>query len=386
VFLVYDVEDVQPGLAEDTSERGAAGLDRLRGGGQDGVARGGDAVLHGPRVATPRAAALGLNCTAPQEMAPERRPDRRPIGRYPASEAGSGRWARLGSNQRPLACEASALPLSYAPEGRSSLAPASPDSGDTAPIAARRYAYGSRRDQFGELTPPEGSGSWPVVVLIHGGFWRARYGLRLEDLLVTDLAGRGWAVWNLEYRRLGLRSRGGWPATFEDVAAGIDLLGKLEEPLDLARVFGIGHSAGGQLALWAAARRGLPAGAPGADPSVRLAGAVAQAGVVDLREAARLGLSRRAAEKLLAGPPTRWPARYDLASPLERLPLGLPQLLVHGDADDVVPIGIARGYADRAAYAGDPCELLELAGCGHDDHLDPGSRAWAAVVRWLEER
>jgi acetyl esterase/lipase len=264
--------------------------------------------------------------------------------------------------------------------------PASPDSGDTAPIAARRYAYGSHRDQFGELTPPEGSGSWPVIVLIHGGFWRARYGLRLEDLLVADLTGRGWAVWNLEYRRLGLRSRGGWPATFEDVAVGIDHLGKLDEPLDLARVFGIGHSAGGQLALWAAARRGLPARAPGADPSVRLAGAVAQAGVVDLREAARLRLSRGAAEKLLAGPPTKWPGRYDLASPLERLPLGLPQLLVHGDADDVVPIGIARGYADRAAYAGDPCELVELAGCGHDEHLDPGSWAWAAVVRWLEER
>jgi pimeloyl-ACP methyl ester carboxylesterase len=119
---------------------------------------------------------------------------------------------------------------------------------------------------------------------------------------------------------------------------------------------------------------------------VRLAGAVAQAGVVDLREAARLRLSRRAAEKLLAGSPTKWPGRYDLASPLERLPLGLPQLLVHGDADDVVPIGIARGYADRAAYAGDPCELVELAGCGHDEHLDPGGRAWAAVVRWLEER
>jgi acetyl esterase/lipase len=225
-----------------------------------------------------------------------------------------------------------------------------------------------------------------VAVLIHGGFWRARYGLRLEDLLVSDLAARGWAVWNLEYRRLGLRSRGGWPATFEDVAAGIDHLGKLDEPLDLAHVVGIGHSAGGQLALWAAARRDLPEGAPGADPSVRLAGAVAQGGVVDLREAARLGLSRRAAEKLLGGSPIRQPARYDLASPLERLPLGVPQLLVHGDADDVVPIALARGYADRARYGGDPCELVELAGCGHDEHLDPGSRAWATVVGWLEER
>jgi acetyl esterase/lipase len=108
---------------------------------------------------------------------------------------------------------------------------------------------------------------WPVAVLIHGGFWRARYSLRLEDRLAADLAGRGWGVWNLEYRRLGRLSCGGWPATFEDIAAGIDHLGKLEEPLDPARVVAIGHSAGGQLALWAAARPGLPAGAPGADPS-----------------------------------------------------------------------------------------------------------------------
>ncbi|HEY6776682.1 MAG TPA: alpha/beta hydrolase [Thermoleophilaceae bacterium] len=260
------------------------------------------------------------------------------------------------------------------------------DNGDTARIAARTYSYGPRRDQFGELTPPASSSSWPVAVLIHGGFWRARYRLRLEDLLVSDLADRGWAVWNLEYRRLGIRSRGGWPATFEDVAAGIDQLGTLDEPLDLARVVGIGHSAGGQLALWAAARGGLPPEAPGADPAVRLAGAVAQGGVVDLREAARLRLSRRAAEKLLGGSPVRWPGRYDLASPFERLPLGLPQLLVHGDSDEVVPIALARSYAERAAYAGDPCDLVELAGCGHEEHLDPGSRAWAAVVGWLEKR
>jgi acetyl esterase/lipase len=203
---------------------------------------------------------------------------------------------------------------------------------------------------------------------------------------VADLAGRGWAAWNLEYRRLGWRSRGGWPATFLDVAAGIDRLGRLEESLDLARVVGIGHSAGGHLALWAAARRGLPAGAPGAEPRVRLSGAVAQAGVVDLREAARLGLSRRAAESLLGGSPIKLPGRYDLASPIERLPLGVPQLLVHGDADDVVPISIAHDYAQRAEAAGDPCELVELPGCGHDEHLDPGSDAWRVVTAWLERQ
>jgi pimeloyl-ACP methyl ester carboxylesterase len=117
-----------------------------------------------------------------------------------------------------------------------------------------------------------------------------------------------------------------------------------------------------------------------------VAGAVAQAGVVDLREAARLGLSRHAAARLLGGPPTKWPRRYDLTSPLERLPLGVPQLLVHGDADDVLPIALGRGYAKRAAEGGDPCHLLELPGCGHMEHLDPDSRSWDAVVGWLEER
>ena len=225
-----------------------------------------------------------------------------------------------------------------------------------------------------------------MAVLIHGGFWRARYDLRLEDELVADLAGRGWAAWNLEYRRMGWRSRGGWPGTLEDVAAGIDQLGRLEEPLDTSRVVAIGHSAGGHLALWAAARPGLPAGAPGAEPRTRLCGAVAQAGAVDLREVARLRLSRDAARRFAGGPPGRHPQRYDLASPIERLPLGVPQLLVHGDADDVVPVEISRRYARRAAEASDPCELVELPGVGHLAHLDPDTPAWRAVTTWLEER
>ena len=254
-------------------------------------------------------------------------------------------------------------------------------------IESRRHSYGERRDQFGELSRPDGAaGQWPVAVLIHGGFWRARYDLRLEDPLVADLASRGWAAWNLEYRRMGARSRGGWPVTFEDIAAGIDHLGTLDAPLDTSRVVAIGHSAGGHLALWAAARPGLPAGAPGADPRIRLSGAVAQAGVVDLREVARLGLSDQAAESFLGGPPGELPQRYDLASPIERLPLGVPQLLVHGEADDVVPHEISRRYAQRAGEAGDPCELVVLPGVGHQEHRDPDGDAWRAVTAWLEER
>jgi acetyl esterase/lipase len=225
-----------------------------------------------------------------------------------------------------------------------------------------------------------------VAVLIHGGFWRARYDLRLQDGLAADLAGRGWAVWNLEYRRMGWRSRGGWPETLEDVAAGIDHLGRLDEPLDTSRVVAIGHSAGGHLALWGAARPGLPAGAPGAEPSVRLSAAVSQAGAIDLREVARLGLSRDAAKSFLGGPPGKLPQRYDLASPIERLPLNVPQLLVHGDADTAVPVEMSRRYARRAAEAGDRCELLELPGVDHFEHLDPNAPAWRAVSAWLEER
>lgn len=251
---------------------------------------------------------------------------------------------------------------------------------------AERHAYGGHPSQLCELFLPAGDGPFPVAVLIHGGFWRERYDLRLEDRLVADLADRGWAVWNLEYRRVGRRSQGGWPATVEDVAAGIDHLAGLDEPLDTDRVVAIGHSAGGQLCLWAAARPGLPAGAPGADPAVTLSGVVAQAGLVDLREAARLGLSGGATEQFLGGSADELPDRYDIASPIERLPLDVPLLLVHGDADDVVPIDLARRYALRAAAAGDPCAPVELAGCGHMEHLDPRSEAWSRVTGWLEQR
>ena len=190
---------------------------------------------------------------------------------------------------------------------------------------------------------------------------------------MADLAGRGWAVWNLEYRRVGRYSGGGWPATFEDVAAGIDHLARLDEPLDLDRVVAIGHSAGGHLALWAAAQ-----------PSrVRLSAAVSQAGLVDLREAARRNLSDGAVRELLGGSPDERPDRYDAASPIELLPLDVPTLLVHGADDEVVPPDLSRAYARRATHL---CELVELAGVGHMEHLDPDGEAWRPVTEWLEER
>jgi len=254
----------------------------------------------------------------------------------------------------------------------------------TGPGAPHRYGTGP--DQAGELWLPDGPPErrWPVAVLLHGGFWRAQRTLELMRPMAADLALRGMAVWNLEYRRVGGRG-GGWPGTLEDVAAGVDALAELTGPwpLDLGRVVAIGHSAGGQLALWAAARPGLPAGTPGAGPAVVPAAVVSLAGVCDLAAAARDGLGEGAAVAFLGATPGEAPDRYALASPLARLPVGARQLLVHGDADGRVPVGQSRAYAAAAAAAGDPVDLLELPGVDHMAVIDPASPAWTATAARL---
>jgi acetyl esterase/lipase len=222
------------------------------------------------------------------------------------------------------------------------------------------------------------------VVVIHGGFWRAAYDRSLMDDLCLDLAAAGWSAWNVEYRRTD-GGEGGWPETFVDVAAAID---HVACAVDAAAVGGpvvaLGHSAGGHLALWAAARSRLPAGAPGAAPAVPVTHAVAQAGVVDLGEAARLGLSRGAVTELLGAPPEADTLRLSQACPLQLLPHGVPELLVHGGADEVVPPLLSERYAARAAELGATADLVVLPGTGHFEHLDPRSEAWAVVRDWLE--
>jgi acetyl esterase/lipase len=214
--------------------------------------------------------------------------------------------------------------------------------------------------------------------MLHGGFWKAQYGRKLQHPVARDLAGRGWAVWNLEYRRLGHGSGGGWPATFDDVTAGIDHVADLPAPLDLSRVVAIGHSAGGHLAAWAATYDGLDA-----VPRVRLAGAVIQAGVVDLERAWELRLSRGIVRRFLGGTPEELPDRYAMASPIRRLPAGVPMLAVHGTLDDDVPADFSRAFAEAAQAAGDACDLVVIEGEGHYEHLQPGSQVWDAVLKWL---
>ncbi len=202
----------------------------------------------------------------------------------------------------------------------------------------------------------------------------------MEELCV-DLARHGLAAWNLEYRRVG--GGGGWPETFHDVAAGVDALAQLDAPLDLERVGAVGHSAGGQLAVWAAARPRLPARVPGAEQRVAIGAVVSQAGVLDLRLAAELSPSNEPTRALLGDPAANaW--AYDVASPMEHLPLGVPQLVLHGDRDETVSMRIAEAYATRARAAGDPCELVVLPDTGHFEHIDAGSDAWRVAREWLE--
>jgi acetyl esterase/lipase len=243
-------------------------------------------------------------------------------------------------------------------------------------------SYGDHPAQVCELYAASLDGPRPAAVLLHGGFWRRRYGRELEGGIARDLAARGWAVWNVEYRRVG--DDGGWPETFEDVAAAIDALADAPAAVDFERVVTIGHSAGGHLALWLAARPGLPDGAPGAAPRVRATAAVSQAGALDLHEVSRLRLSNAAVHELLDGTPAEVGHRYELASPARRLPIGVPLLAVHGARDGDVPVHVSREFAAAATAAGDDCELVVVDDEGHYEHLEPGSLSWRAVVRWLE--
>jgi acetyl esterase/lipase len=253
----------------------------------------------------------------------------------------------------------------------------------------RNYRYGPDRSQCADLhLPPVLAGSDgppPVMIVVHGGSWRSRHGRIFMRPLVADLLRRGWAAWNIEYRRLG--NDGGWPATFEDVAAAVDRLPELGAPVDLERVCLLGHSAGGQLALWAAARDKLPPHAPGSPergPSQRLRGVIAQAGVCDLAGAYRLWHGG-AAGALMGGGPEQVGERYDVGDPLRLLPPSIPVLLVHGTADETVSVKLSRNYERAARASGGEVELVEIDGAAgrHRKHLDPRGVAWAAVTQRL---
>lgn len=219
-----------------------------------------------------------------------------------------------------------------------------------------------------------------MVVLLHGGFWHHAWGLDLMFDLERDLLARGLAVWNLEYRRVG-EPGGGWPGTFEDVLAGFDALPGLPQAaeMDLGSIGAAGHSAGGHLALWLASERG-----PSAEGPAILNRVAGLAAVPDLRAAWESGVGGEAVEALLGGPPHLVPERYRRASPAERLPLGVPQLLVHGARDRVVPPGLSSRFVDAAKAAGDQSAAHIVPKTGHMDVINTAGRSWQLAAGWLQ--
>jgi acetyl esterase/lipase len=254
-------------------------------------------------------------------------------------------------------------------------------------VEAEIYRYGADPAQFGELWRPDGD-ALGTVVIIHGGFWRARYDLSLGRPLAADLADRGYAAWNLEYRRA--LAGGGWPGTFADVAAGIDLLatlGQAGERIDVSRLVAVGHSAGGHLAAWAAGRGKLPSGAPGAPGAggrafVPVTGVVAQAGVLALADCAREGVGGTAALDLMGGGPDEFPEEYRLADPIAAVPVSAPVLCLHSRRDENVPYSYSERYVAAATAAGGTASLTELAG-DHFTLIDPAAPDWAVALAAL---
>ncbi len=246
-------------------------------------------------------------------------------------------------------------------------------------------AYGSDPSQVGDLRVPAAGGPHPVAILLHGGFWRHQWTRDLMDGLAVHLTGRGIATWNPEYRRIG--AGGGWPETFLDIAQSIDFLAEIaaDHALALDRVAVIGHSAGGHLALWAAGRRTLANTDLGGDPVVRPRLAVGLAAVSDLAAAQRAGLGDGAVDPLLSGSPFH-AGLYRTVSPIEMLPLGVEQIIVHGEVDQVVPVSMSVAYTRAATGAGDRVRYVEDADADHSELIDPASRAWTTVAEALTER
>jgi len=255
--------------------------------------------------------------------------------------------------------------------------------------ADHRVAYGREPLQYGELRLPKGRGPHPVVVVVHGGCWFSQYTVSHIRSFAGALTEAGFATWAIEYRRVG-DAGGGWPGTFQDVARGVDHLREMarEHRLDLGRVVFVGHSAGGQLALWLAGRPRLNKHSELYTPRpLRPRGAVSLAGINNLFDFGPR--CDEAVSKLLGGPVKAVPQRYYETSPSEFLPLGVPQWLIHGALDKIVPLEQSTRYRDAGVRRGDRVRLTVLNSAGHFDLIAPGSTAWPAVeeaVRTLAGR
>jgi acetyl esterase/lipase len=250
----------------------------------------------------------------------------------------------------------------------------------------QRIQYGPGPLQFGNLRLPKRGGPHPVVVLIHGGCWLSQFDIAHVGSLEQAMADSGFAVWSLEYRRVG-DDEGGWPGTFTDLARGADHLRALapQYSLDLNRVIVAGHSAGGQFALWLAARGKIPPSSElyVANP-LRVRGVFALAPAPDLEGLHAAGTCGNVINKLMGGSPAEHADRYAAASPMKLAPIGVPQVLIVGARDQSwSPIG--RSYFARARAVGDTTvTLVEAPEAGHFELIAPKTTTWPVVIRELK--
>lgn len=240
---------------------------------------------------------------------------------------------------------------------------------------AETIRYGEDPSQFGELFRPDGTPRG-VVVVIHGGFWHAQYDLSLGRPLSKDLAAKGWIAWNLEYRRI--ENGGGWPTTFDDIAAGIDKLADIPN-VATDKIVTLGHSAGGHLGVWAAARPALT-GSNWDNPKVPVTAAISLAGVLDFAAAEALHLGNDAVQEFMGG---KVDERYLSADPTRQIPLKVPVWCVHGSSDSTVPISQSLDYVKAAKAAAGRAELVEVDG-DHFVLIDPSTKAWRKTLAILD--
>lgn len=244
-----------------------------------------------------------------------------------------------------------------------------------------KICYGNYPYQFGELRLPEGAGPHPVLIIIHGGCWLAEYDLQHISPLATELTKAGFATWSLEYRRLG-NEGGGWPGTFQDVALGADFIKEIakKHPLDLKRIIALGHSAGGHLVLWLAARPRLPKESLlyKSDP-LALQGVISLAGIADLSRPEFQVVCGNVVPELMGGKPSDFPERYAQGSPRELLPLHVPQILIQGAKDPTVSLSSAEDYYATAKASGDKVRLVVIQEAGHFELVIPFTSAWPEV-------
>jgi acetyl esterase/lipase len=266
----------------------------------------------------------------------------------------------------------------------------------TPPPADHRIHYAAGDMQFADLRLPDLSPGVkaPLLVFIHGGWWKAAYGLDYAGFLCQAVRRAGIATWSMEYRRVG-NPGGGWPGTFQDVAAAYDFLPQLAAhyPIDLSRTVVAGHSAGGQLAFWLAGRPHLPPSGPLSGLQhlpVRIRGLVSMAGAVDLRLTIDLaGYFTFAHDKdevyaLMGGSPAEYPERYRSGNPGEMLPLNVPQWLLQGTEDDQIPAALPQRWAERGRHMGEHVNVDMIPGADHFDLVDPTSKAWPRVMAAIQ--